>query len=224
MKTKLLIVDDEYMITALLQDHFQDEGYDVYVANSALEATQYLDHPIDLILLDVNMSEMDGFAFLKTIRSHIQCPILFLTACIQEQDVIHGLEFGGDDYITKPFRLQELSARVASHIRREKRINKQASILTSQELLVNVTQRKVFYRNVEIPFSKTEFDIIEFLLMHANQVFDKERIYECVWGYDKEGNADVIKEHIRKIRAKLLKQTGSTFIETVWGVGYTWRR
>lgn len=224
MKMKLLIVDDEVMITALLQDHFQDEGYDVFVANSALEATRYLNQAIDLILLDVNMPEMDGFAFVKTIRSHVQCPILFLTARIQEQDIINGLEFGADDYITKPFRLQELSARVASHIRREKRTNKQASILTSQELLVNVTQRKVFYRNVEIPFSKTEFDIIEYLLTHANLVFDKERIYECVWGYDKEGNADVIKEHIRKIRSKLQKYTGQSFIETVWGVGYTWRR
>lgn len=224
MKQKLLVIDDEEMITALLQEHFHDEGYDVEIANHANDAMKRLSHHPDLILLDINMPHMDGFQFVKTVREHVQCPILFLTARIQEQDIIHGLEFGGDDYITKPFRLNELSARVASHLRREQRSNKQTSILTCQDLIVNVSQRKVFYKDVEIPFSKTEFDLIEFLLMNANQVFDRERIYTLVWGYDKEGNADVIKEHIRKIRGKLQKYSGNTYIETVWGVGYTWKR
>lgn len=224
MKYKVLIVDDEEMMTELLSDYLSDEGYETYIANSAVQALKLLPKNPDVIILDINMQGMDGLELCKNIRAHISCPILFVTARIAEQDKINGLQYGGDDYITKPFSLKELSARIAAHLRRDERSHRQAAVLTSGELLVNLSQRCIFYRDKEIDMSKKEFDIIEFLLTNAGQVFDRERIYERIWGYDAEGSADVIKEHVRKIRAKLYEATGQNYIETVWGVGYKWNR
>lgn len=225
MRHKILVVDDETMITELLSDHLGDEGYEVYTANCASHALELLPKGPEVILLDINMPGVDGLELCKNIRDHVSCPILFLTARITEQDKINGLQYGGDDYITKPFSLKELSARVAAHLRRDERTrSRSASVLTSGELLVNLSQRRLFYRDIEIEVSKKEFDLIELLLANAGQVFDRERMYERIWGYDAEGNADVIKEHIRKIRAKLHEVTGEEYIETVWGVGYKWKR
>lgn len=222
MKHKILIVDDEIMMTELLSDHLSDEGYEVYTANSAAEALALLPKTPSLIILDINMPDIDGLEFWRTIRDHVSCPILFVTARITEQDKINGLQYGGDDYITKPFSLKELSARIAAHLRRDERSRTNASVLVSGELLVNLSQHRIFYRDMEIDVSKREFEIIEFLITNAGQVFDRERIYERVWGYDAEGSADVLKEHIRRIRAKLHEATGQDYIETVWGVGYKW--
>ncbi|MDE7352010.1 MAG: response regulator transcription factor [Acetatifactor sp.] len=222
MMSKILIIDDEPMMTELLDQHLADSGYVTMTANSAAEAMKLLPRNPDLIILDINMPDMDGLTFCKNIREHVSCPILFLTARVTEQDKIMGLGYGGDDYITKPFSLKELTARVAAHLRREQRQTHGAPILTSGDLVVSLSKRQVFYRDREISFSKTEFDLIEFLLTNAGQVFDKERIYELVWGYDAEGSADVVKEHIRKIRAKLTAVCGRDYIDTVWGVGYKW--
>lgn len=224
MRRKILIVDDEAMMTELLSDYLGEEGYETYTADNASRALALLPQNPDLIILDINMPGVDGLTLCRNIRGHVACPILFVTARVTEQDKINGLQYGGDDYITKPFSLKELSARIAAHLRRDERSGKVASILTSGELLVNLSQRRVFYREKEIEVSKKEFDIIEFLLTNAGRVFDKEHIYERIWGYDAEGNADVVKEHVRKIRTKLKEAAGETYIETVWGVGYKWNR
>ncbi len=221
---KILIVDDEEMMTELLCDHLQDCGYETLAAGNAREALALLQRQPDLILLDINMPDMDGLELCRSIRSHITCPILFLTARITEQDKVNGLQYGGDDYITKPFSLNELSARIAAHLRRDERSRHRPFVLTAEGLLVDLTQRSVSCQGREIPFSRREFDILEFLMTNANQVFDKERIYEGVWGYDAEGDSNVVKEHVRKIRSKLREMTGKDYIETVWGVGYKWSR
>lgn len=121
MTPKILLVDDEPAICNLVKLHFQTEGYLVYTASDAEEASKMLAHTPDLILLDINMPEVDGLEFCKKIRNHIDCPILFLTSRVTEQDKIIGLRAGGDDYITKPFSLDELTARVEAHLRRENR-------------------------------------------------------------------------------------------------------
>lgn len=224
MAYKILIVDDEEMMTELISDHLQDCGYHTLVANSGSQALSFLEKQPDLIILDINMPGMDGLELCRSIREHVTCPILFLTARVTEQDKINGLQYGGDDYITKPFSLNELSARVAAHLRRDQRSRGRSSVLTSSELIVDLSRRTVSWRGEEIAFSRKEFDLIEFLMTNANQVFDREHIYEALWGYDAEGDSNVIKEHVRKIRAKLREVTGQEYIETVWGVGYKWNR
>lgn len=224
MAYKILIVDDETMLTELLSSHLQKCGYTAFVAENAEQAISMLNTYPDLILLDINMPEMDGLELCKIIRNHVTCPILFLTARITEQDKVNGLQAGGDDYITKPFSLQELTARVAAHLRREARGKYMPKIVSSQGLIVNLAERRIFYGETELNFSNREFDIIEFLMSHASQIFDKERIYETVWGCNAEGDSNVIKEHIRKIRNKLTEATGREYIETVWGMGYRWKK
>ncbi|GFI41744.1 transcriptional regulatory protein WalR [Thomasclavelia cocleata] len=145
MAYKILIVDDEKMLTELLSSHLQDCGYETFVAEDAEQAISMLNIYPDLILLDINMPEMDGLVLCKIIRNNVTCPILFLTARITEQDKVNGLQVGGDDYITKPFSLQELTARVAAHLRRDERSKHTPKIVSSQGLIVNLAERKIFY-------------------------------------------------------------------------------
>ena len=202
MAEKILIVDDEKDIRNMLRDYFELQGYEIYTAAGGEEALEKMKIQPDMILLDINMPDMDGYEVCRRIRDHVSCPILFLTARVEEQDRINGLMIGGDDYIMKPFSMDELDARILAHLRREKRL--------------------VFYDSVQIPFTRMEFDLIEFLSMHKKQVFSKERIYEAVRGYDGDGDSSIIMEHIRRIRQKLKKYTKHDYIETVWGVGYQW--
>ncbi len=222
MPKKILIVDDEVMITELLNEHLRECGYLPLVAHNAEEAISKLHSTPDLILLDINMPGTNGLDLCQMIRSHIGSPILFLTARITEEDKVLGLTVGADDYITKPFSLQELTARVAAHLRREERRKDTAHILCSKGLLINVDDRTVSFDGTDIPLSKREFDIIEFFVLHPNRVFEKEQIYEAVWGLDAVGDNTVIKEHIRKIRLKLKEITDKEYIETIWGIGYKW--
>lgn len=224
MAYRLLVVDDEIMLTNLLFHNFTDNGYEVYIANDGKSALKLLEKNPDLVLLDINMPEMDGWALCKNIREHIMCPILFLTARITEQDKVYGFRCGGDDYITKPFSLPELNARVEAHIKRDERNRNNTKIKVTQDLIVDVDKRIVSWNGETITFSKKEFDIIEFLLLNANQVFDRETIYERVWGLEADGDSSVVKEHIRRIRIKLQEKAGKSYIDTVWGMGYKWEK
>jgi DNA-binding response OmpR family regulator len=221
IKMKLLIIDDERSICNLIKLHFETEGYIVYAASNAQEGKKLLASKPDLILLDINMPDVNGIDFCRGIRKYIDCPILFLTSRVTEQDKILGLQAGGDDYITKPFSIAELSARVEAHLRREKRGNHK-NVKMYGNLVIDYNGRSVYFLDDLIPFSKKEFDVIELLSLNEGQVFTKEILYERIWGYLAEGNSEVIKEHIRKIRGKFQEVTGCKYIETVWGVGYKW--
>lgn len=222
MKHKILIIDDEEMILEMLKKCLEAEDFLVYTANSAKKALEQLSIAPDIILLDINMPEINGFELCQAIRDHITCPILFLTARVTEQDAINGFSVGGDDYITKPFHMDELLARISAHIRREKRKNTTANIKFDNELMINYNGRMVFFQDHPLDFSNKEFEIIRLLSQNAGMVFDRETIYEKLWGYDGNGDSIVIKEHIRKIRNKLTNYTNKNYIETVWGVGYKW--
>lgn len=222
MNEKILVVDDEKDIRKLLTDFFQLQGYQVYTARNGQEALDKISVNPDIILLDINMPQMDGMEVCKKIRNYVTCPILFLTARIQEQDQINGLMIGGDDYIMKPFAVRELGARVAAHLRREQRTAAREDVRFQQDLVINYSSRQVLFQGKPINFTRTEFDLVEFLSLHKGQVFSRERIYELVWGYDSPGDSDIIMEHIRRIRMKLRKYTETSYIETVWGVGYKW--
>lgn len=221
MGQKLLIVDDEADIVQMLKDNFELLGYEVLTAFHAEEAFGKLSKLPDLILLDVAMPGMDGVAFCSQIRQFVSVPILFLSAKIEEQDKIRGLMAGGDDYITKPFGIDELNARVMAHLRRESR-QTEGSVYFAGKFTVQFDRRTLFFGETEIKLTKTEFNIVEFLCMNKGRVFDKESIYEHLWGFDKEGDSAIIAEHIRRIREKCRKCSDQELIETVWGVGYRW--
>ena len=222
IKYKILIVDDEQGIVTMLKDYFGFHGYLVYTAMSGTEALKGMDSKPDIILLDINMPDMDGLEVCRKIRDHVSCRIIFLTAKVEETDAIIGFQSGGDDYVVKPFRLGELGARVEAHLRRENRGNSGSSARFFDSLAINYDKRQVSYQDKVIPFTKKEFDIVELLTRNPGQVFDKERIYEVVWGYDGEGNNSIIVEHMRRIRKKFMEYTEKTYIETVWGIGYKW--
>ena len=221
MKPKLLIVDDEPGIVDMMRSYFEPH-YDVLTAGNGDEALQKVSAAPDLILLDINMPGMDGLTVCRKIREYIACPILFLTARIESSDIVSGFGVGADDYIVKPFDLDELGARVEAHLRREQRRQNNASVRFFGELSVDYSARTAEVCGERISFSRREFDILELLSLNAGQVFDRERIYEAVWGLEGDGNSDTVMEHIRKIRVKLGAHTSHSYIETVWGCGYKW--
>ena len=221
MKPTLLIVDDEPGIVETMKSYFSPQ-YDILTAYNGQEAVQKAENQPDLILLDINMPGMDGLTVCQTIRAHIACPILFLTARIASADKIAGFQAGADDYIVKPFDLDELGARVAAHLRREQRRQGGGAVRFFGELAVDYAARTVTISGKPVPLPRKEFDILELLSLNPGQVFDRERIYETVWGLDGEGSSDTVMEHIRKLRAKLAAHTLHSYIETIWGCGYRW--
>lgn len=222
MSQKLLIVDDEPGIVAVVQNYFEMAGYLVITAYNGKDALKKLSQAPDLVLLDINMPDMDGLTVCQNIRKYITCPIIFLTARIETSDKIKGFSAGADDYIVKPFDLDELGARVAAHLRRENRKQEQSSLRFFDHMVIDYTKRDITINQKPVALSKKEFDIVELLSTHSGQVFDRERIYDLVWGLDGDGNSDTIMEHIRKIRNKFAALTMHSYIETVWGVGYKW--
>lgn len=221
-KAKLLIADDEPGILQLLKDYFELQGYKVIGAKDGLEVLSKLSSEPDLILLDVAMPMLDGFEVCERIRAHVSCPILFLTAKIEEADRIRGFMTGGDDYILKPFSIDELGVRVEAHLRRENRRNKDKTVKIFDRLAIHYEEKSIYYDETPVAFTKTEFRIIEQLSLNSGQIFSKDQLYEKVRGYDGSADSSIIMEHIRRIRSKIGKYTKRTYIETVWGVGYRW--
>ncbi|MFB5676828.1 response regulator transcription factor [Paenibacillus terreus] len=221
---KILIIDDEADLRKLLTDYFELNGYFVMAASNGHEALRQIENLPDLVLLDINMPGLDGIELCRKIRDFVSCPILFLTARVEDADKIMGFKAGGDDYIPKPFSIHELGARVEAHLRREIRSQNKTSIKFSEDLVIDYAARALYFHDVRILLAKKEFDIIELLSMHPGMVFDKERIFEKVWGFDNESDSNVIAEHIRRIRYKLKEHGCDNRIETVWGVGYKWRK
>ncbi len=222
---KILIVDDEKDVVRMLGDFFQLKGYDTITAYNGEEAIQKISLKPDLILLDINMPGMEGTEVCLKIRDYVSCPILFLTAKVEDSDKIRGFAVGGDDYILKPFSMEELGARVAAHIRRDHRQSVPVNVRFFGNLAIDYTAKTVTVKKAEeqeLSFAKKEFEIIELLSMNTGQVFDKERIYERLWGYDAEGDSSVVAEHVRRIRVKLKAVGEEHHLETVWGMGYKW--
>lgn len=219
---KILIADDEADVVSLIKDYFEINGYEVLRAYNGQEALELAAKQPDIILLDVNMPEMDGISVCKRIRDYVNCPILFLTARIEEADKITGFAAGGDDYIVKPFSIEELGARVAAHIRREHRNQAVVNVKFYGKLSVDYSAKTVRVEEETIAFARKEYEIIELLSLNMGQVFDKERIYEKIWGYDAQGDSGVVAEHIRRIRSKLSPYNEEYHLETVWGIGYKW--
>lgn len=222
MNEKIMVVDDEKGVVTIMKKYFEMSGYQVITAYSGQEALKKMSCLPDIVLLDINMPDMDGLTVCQSIREYITCPILFLTARIETADKIKGFSAGADDYIVKPFDLDELGARVAAHLRRENRKQEQSTLRFFNDMVIDYAKREISISGTLVSLSKKEFDIVELLSINAGQVFDRERIYDTVWGLEGDGNSDTIMEHIRKIRAKFSALSHHNYIETVWGVGYKW--
>lgn len=205
----------------MLKDYFEINDYKVLTSYDGEDAIDKLKFNPDLIILDINMPKINGLELCKKIRGYINVPIVFLTARVSESDRVKGFMVGGDDYIIKPFSLEELGARVYAHIRRENRRTNQSNIKFQGDLVINYSARTVNLEE-EVYLTKTEFDILELLSMNSGQIFSKEGIYDSIWGFDGVGDSSVVAEHIRRIRDKLRKQSNYEFINTVWGAGYKW--
>ena len=224
MNYKILIVDDDRDLLEMLNQYFTLKNYTIITAENGVEAIEKINMNPDIILLDVNMPGMDGIEVCKRIRDIVSCPIIFLTARIEEKDRVMGLLSGGDDYITKPFGLKELDARIIAHLKREERIHKKTEQRFYGDLIIDYARKLVQIKGEELELTKSEYQIIEFLSMNPEMVFDKERIYEKISGYDAEGDSRVVTELIRRIRKKINQYTEHEYIETVWGMGYKWKK
>ncbi|WP_311519689.1 response regulator transcription factor [Paenibacillus albidus] len=222
----ILVVDDEAEIVSMIKQSLENEGSEVITAGDGRQALEQLHRNPDLIILDVMMPALNGFELCQMIRDEVSCPILFVSAKQKEADRIQGLSIGGDDYITKPFSLRELKARVAAHLRQNQRLlagNVQRRVLRYGFLQLDLQGREVRIRQQSIPFTAREFDIMELLALHPGQVFSKDQLYEKIWGLEAVGDSNTITEHVKKIRAKLgVADPQSNYITTVWGVGYKW--
>lgn len=223
MSYKILIVDDDTELLKMLRSFFEIRQYVIITAENGREALEKISLGPDLILLDINMPQIDGLEVCRRIRDKIACPIIFLTAKAEEQDRVNGLLSGGDDYVLKPFSLKELDARIVAHLKREERNRNKSECRFQGELSIDYSQKKVQIEKNCLELTKLEYEIIQFLSMNPGQVFDRERIYENVCGYEAEGDSRVVTELIRRIRKKMEKYTQTEYIETVWGMGYRWK-
>lgn len=228
--SKILIVDDETDLVSLLEKHLNKKGHEVLTAYDGQRGIELARENPDLIILDIMMPKIDGFEVCRAIRNSVPCPILFLSARQSEIDKIKGFSLGGDDYITKPFGIRELMARIEANLRREERTqfinaeNKRTKFHFG-ELVLDILGKNVNIRNMKIPLTKTEYEIIEFLALNAGQVFTKEQVYEQVWGYDGTGDNTTVVERIKRIRSKIAEVDPDTqYISTVWGIGYKWNK
>lgn len=228
--SRILIIDDETDLVMLLEDELRAKGHDVLTAYDGQTGIELSKKQPDLIILDIMMPGTDGFEVCRAIRDEVLCPIIFLSARQSETDKVRGLTLGGDDYVTKPFGLRELMARIDANLRREKRsqyikAEHKRSKLYFGTLCLYLKERAVKIEGSRIDLTRREYDIVELLALHAGQVFSREQIYEKVWGYDSEGDSATVVERIKNIRAKFAAVTpGREYISTVWGIGYKWNK
>ena len=202
----ILVVDDDSDMRALVRGALERDGHAVTALACGAQVTPEHCAWAHCILLDVMMPGEDGFATCARIRALAGCPILFLTARAEETDVLRGLGLGGDDYLTKPFRVARVPPR---------RVRRGAFDF-------DLASKTLYHGDAALPLTKSEYAICEHLATHAGQVFSKEQIYEAVFGYDGCADDSAVTEHVKNIRAKL-KAAGGAPIETVWGIGYKWK-
>jgi two-component system response regulator VicR len=230
MKKKILVVDDEEAILEIIKFNLVKEGYNVEVAKDGDEALSkaYTVEP-DLVLLDVMLPKMNGFKVCEKIRESYNMPIIMLTAKEDEADKVLGLELGADDYITKPFGVRELLARVKANLRRIDLIidvdNEENIIMRSGDLFINFDKYEVKKKNDVIELTLREFELLKYLSAKPNQIFSREKLLKEVWGYEYYGDIRTVDVTIRRLREKIEDESSSpNYIITKRGVGYYFKK
>ena len=222
MSTKILVVDDDVAIAQLISDALEDEGFETIVKNDSKSAYEYVmenTQDISLITLDIMMPGLSGMDLCRFIRDKVECPIIFVSAKGKTIDTVLGLETGADDYISKPFVVEEFVARVKAHLRREQRNMAQAQEGTIKvgDIEIRTGSFEVYKKGELIPFSTREFQLLQYLMENAGKVLTREDIFSNVW--DTEfGDIGTVAVNIKSIRDKIDPE--NEYIKTVWGVGY----
>ena len=222
-KPYILLVDDDPSISRLVQLYLEKEGYEVQTAARGDDAlTLFRRLPPDLILLDVMLPGMDGWQVLKAVRKTSGIPIIMLTAKDETFDKVLGLELGADDYVTKPFEMKELMARVKAVLRRTQGPEEdKGDALSFPGLTVSISRYEVFYEGEKLDMPPKELEVLYFLASNPNQVFTRAQLLDQVWGFDFEGESRTVDVHIKRIRDKLVGcEKYGWQLHTVWGVGY----
>lgn len=226
MARKVLVVDDEKLIVKGLRFSLEQDGMEVDCAYDGEEALQVAEkNAYDVILLDVMLPKFTGFEVCQQIREYSDVPIIMLTAKGDDMDKILGLEYGADDYITKPFNILEVKARIKAIMRRsskkEKKPVENPSVRVFGEMKVDVESRRVFLDGKEVNLTMKEFDLLELLLNNSGKVFSREKLLNDVWGYEYLGDVRTVDVHVRRLREKIEKTPSDPkYIHTKWGVGY----
>lgn len=222
---KILVVDDEKLLVKGVKFNLEHEGYQVDTAfdgESAVELAK--NNSYDLIILDLMMPKMDGLEACMNIRTFSSVPIIMLTARSEDTDKLIGFEYGADDYVTKPFNILELKARVRALLRRSAIVATQSAPsvqITAGDITIDTEQRTALKNNIPVELTAREFDIIELLMKNPNKVYSRDNLLDIIWGYDYQGDARTVDVHVRRIREKLETNPAvPECIMTKWGVGY----
>lgn len=226
MAKRILVVDDEKLIVKGIRFSLEQDGMEVdcaYDGEEALEAAKKVEY--DVVLLDVMLPKLTGFEVCQQIREFSTMPIIMLTAKGDDMDKILGLEYGADDYITKPFNILEVKARIKAIMRRSSKNttanNSVSKIVTFGDMKIDCENRRVYIAGKEVNLTAKEFDLLELLVFNPNKVYSRENLLNIVWGYDYPGDVRTVDVHIRRLREKIESNPSEPkYIHTKWGVGY----
>ena len=225
---KILVVDDEDLLVKGIRFNLQNEGYEVITGSNGLEALQLCQSASpDLIVLDVMMPEMDGLTACAKIREFSNVPIILLTAKVEDMDKLMGFEQGADDYLTKPFNILELKARIRALLRRSGSAEKAAAgnTLPIGTITLDLDARNAYRAGQMADLTAKEFDVIEFLMRNPNRVYSREALLDTIWAYEYRSDIRTVDVHIRRLREKLEENPAEpNYIMTKWGVGYYFRK
>ncbi len=221
----VLIIEDDVNIAELERDYLQLNGYTVDIAgDGASGLKKAVSGVYDILIVDLMLPQKNGFEIIQEVRKRLEIPIMVVSARNEDIDKIRGLEFGADDYLTKPFSPAELMARIKSHITRYERLrgkNTTPEIITHRGLEINTASHKVFVNGKQVQFTTKEYELLLFFATNPNTVFTKEHIFTTIWEDDYAGETATVAVHIQKLRKKIEKDPSNPeYIETIWGTGY----
>ncbi len=224
---KILVVDDEELLVKGIRFNLQNDGYDVITGSNGLEAVTFAkEHNPDLIVLDIMMPYMDGLTACTRIREFSNVPIILLTAKVEDMDKLLGFEHGADDYLTKPFNILELKARIRALLRRTvKQDDENSQVLEIGNICLDLAARNAYKSGELADLTAKEFDVIEFLMRNPNHVYSREALLDTIWTYEYRSDIRTVDVHIRRLREKLEENSADPqYIMTKWGVGYYFKK
>ena len=225
-KAKVLIIEDESDIATIIRDYLSVNHFEPYIVQTGHEAIQTIKNSRpDFVILDLSLPDCDGIELCRQIREDSNVAILILSARSSDTDKVLGLGFGADDYMTKPFSLSELVARINAHLRKQDRWlqdnTEKVDLIQIDHMIINKNEYTFSLDQKHIPLSAKEFEMLFFLMKNSNQVFSKTQLLDAVWGYDTYGDENTITVYIRRLREKIeVNPSFPVYLQTVWGVGY----